>query len=409
MTSASSTVLGLPVSGPFQPQSAVLAGLPPYVFAQLDQMKQAARARGGSLVDLGIGSPDRPMDPALVAEVQRAVTDPSTHGYPPFRGVPRYLDAIAGFMDARFGVTVAPRSETLALAGSKEGIAQLLGACTGPGDVVLVPEIYYPVYARAALLAGAEVFWVPMRASTGFLADFDAVPVDVARRARMLVLNYPNNPTGAAADGGYLERAVAFAHEHRLVLASDLAYSELTYDGYVAPSVLQAPGGLDVAIEFHSCSKSFNMAGLRAGFAVGNAALIDALAAYRTNVGYGVPSLVQHAAAYALDHYGPLSAATVDTYRARRDALVPALREAGWSVESPSAAMYVWLPTPAGVGEWEFVRALLDDAGIVVTPGTAFGPGGAGYFRVSLVAEADVLRHAARRMGELCVARGWKV
>jgi LL-diaminopimelate aminotransferase len=409
MTFAPSPVLELPVPTPLDRQCAALAGLPPYVFAQLDRLKQDARARGTPLVDLGIGSPDKPMDPSIVAELQRAAGDPSTHGYPTFRGLPRYQESIARFMDARFGVAVDARRETLALAGSKEGIAQLLAACAGAGDVVLVPEIYYPVYARAAQLAGAEVFWVPMRAGTGFLADLEAVPAEVARRARLLVVNYPNNPTGAAVDVGYFERAVSFAREHGLALASDLAYSELTYDGYVAPSVLQVPGALDVAVEFHSCSKSFSMAGVRAGFAVGNAALIDAIAAYRTNVGYGVPTLVQHAAAFALDDFRRLSAPTVATYRARRDALVAALREAGWSVAAPKAAMYVWLPAPAGVGDWEFAGALLDEAGVVVTPGSAFGPGGAGYFRVSLVADADVLRLAARRMGELVTARGWTI
>ena len=392
---------------PVDRQCAPLAGLPPYVFAALDALKHTARARGRDFVDLGIGSPDRPMDPSIVEALQAAVADPATHGYPPFRGTPRYLESIGRYMDARFGVAVDTGSEALALAGSKEGIAQVIAACTQPGDVALVPEIYYPVYARAALLAGATVHWVPTNASTGFLADFEAVPADVARRARLLIVNYPNNPTGAAVDVGYFERAVAFAHEHQLMLLSDLAYSELTYDGFVAPSALEAPGALDVTVEFHSCSKSFNMAGLRAGFAVGNRGLIGALAAYRTNVGYGAPTIVQHAAAHALDHYRTLAAPTVAAYSARRDAAVHALREAGWSVDAPPAAMYVWLPVPAATTEWEFVGALLDDAGVVVTPGSAFGPGGTGYFRISLVAEPAVLRAAIARVGDVCRARGW--
>jgi LL-diaminopimelate aminotransferase len=389
-------------------QCAPLAGLPPYVFAALDALKHTARASGRTFVDLGIGSPDRPMDPSIVEALRAAVSDPSTHGYPPFRGVPRYLASIERFMDARFGVTVDPAREVLALAGSKEGIAQVIAATVQTGDVALVPEIYYPVYGRTALLAGATVYWVPMRAATGFLADFDAVPTDVARRARFLVVNYPNNPTGAAADLSYFERAVAFAHEHQLMLVSDLAYSELSYDGFVAPSALEVPGAMDVTVEFHSCSKSFNMAGLRAGFAVGNRGLIDALAAYRTNVGYGTPNIVQHAAAHALDEYRTLTAPTRATYGARRDAAVEALRAIGWAVEAPPAAMYVWLPVPAATDEWTFVGALLDDAAVVVTPGSAFGPGGAGYFRISLVAEPAVLRQAIARMGEVCAARGWR-
>jgi LL-diaminopimelate aminotransferase len=388
--------------------SAALGGLPPYVFAELDRLKQGARSRGGEFTDLGIGSPDRPIPAAIVAEIQRAAADQSTHGYPPFRGVPRFLESVARFMSTRFGVTVEAERETLALAGAKEGIAQLLAACTGPGDVVLVPEIYYPVYARAALLAGAAVHWVPMRAATGFLADFDAVPHDVRRRARLMVVNYPNNPTGTVAGRDYLERAVAFARKHGLILLSDLAYSELTYDGVIAPSALEVPGASEVTIEFHSCSKSFNMAGLRVGFAVGGAKLIDAIAAYRTNVGYGAPSVVQNGAAYALDHSRALTAPVADGYRWRRDAAAEALEAVGWHVPRARGAMYLWLPVPGGVDDWTFVRTVLDEAGVVLTPGSAFGPGGAGYFRVSLVAEPELLRTALTRVGAVCEANGWR-
>lgn len=385
-----------------------LAGLPPYVFAALEGLKHAARARGHAYLDLGIGSPDRPMPEGVVEALREAAGDPSTHGYPPFRGVPRYLEAIARFMEARFGVATDPGREALALAGSKEGIAQLIAACVAPGDVVLVPEIYYPVYARTALLAGAEVHWVPMNAATGWLADLSQVPRDVAGRARLLVVNYPNNPTGAVAERAYYERAVAFAHEHGCILASDLAYSELSYDGFVPPSVLEVDGAREVAVEFHSCSKSFNMAGLRVGFATGSPALVDAIAGYRTNVGYGAPALVQHAASWALDRFRELRAPVVDGYRARRDAAVEAARAAGWTVDAPRGAMYLWLPVPGGADEWAFVQALLDDAGVVVTPGSAFGPGGAGWFRISLVAEPATLSDAIGRAGAACAARGWR-
>jgi LL-diaminopimelate aminotransferase len=271
-----------------------------------------------------------------------------------------------------------------------------------------VPEIFYPVYARAAQLADAAVHWVPMRASTGFLADFDAVPRDVLRRARALIVNYPNNPTGAVAERDYFERAVAFAHEHNLILVSDLAYSQLTYDGFVAPSALEVPGALDVTLEFHSCSKSFNMAGFRVGFAVGGATLIDALAAYRTNVGYGAPSLVQYAATHALDHYDELSAPVAGAYRARRDAVVAAMALTGQVVKPARGAMYLWQPVPNGVDDWTFVRAMLEEAQVVVTPGSAFGPGGAGYYRLSYVAEPPVLQAAIERIGSACAARGWR-
>lgn len=385
-----------------------LASLPTYVFAELDRLKTDARHRGAGFVDLGIGNPDRPIPSAIIDALQKAATDPSTHGYPPFRGTPRFLESIARFMYARFGVTLDAGREALVLAGAKEGIAQLITATAGSGDTVLVPEIFYPVYARAALLAGASVYWVPMRESTAFLADFDAVPADVVRRARMLIVNYPNNPTGAVAERPYYEHAVEFARAHDLILLSDLAYSELTYDGFIAPSALEIPGAKDVTVEFHSCSKSFNMAGLRVGFAVGGARLIDALAAYRTNVGYGAASSVQHAAAYALDHHNLLSVVVADRYLARRDAVVRAMRRAGHIVQGARGAMYLWRPVPAGVDDWTFVRAMLDDAQVVVTPGSAFGPGGAGYYRMSLVAEAAVLETAVHRMSEACAKRGWQ-
>ena len=402
------TVRAIPLSHDIDRLSQPLASLPPYVFAELDRLKADARRRGIEFTDLGIGSPDRPTPQPIVEAMQRAATDPSTHGYPPFRGVRGYLESVSRFMHRRFGVDVNPATETLALAGAKEGIAQIITATAGTGDVVLVPEIFYPVYARAAHLAGAAVHWVPMRAPNGFLADFDAVPRDVLRRARILVVNYPNNPTGAVAERRYFERAVSFAHKHGVMLLSDLAYSELTFDGFVAPSALEIPGAKDVTIEFHSCSKSFNMAGLRVGFAVGGSGLIDALAAYRTNFGYGAPSVVQHAAAYAFDHSTELAMPVADGYRARRDAVVAAMARAGRAIEPARGAMYLWQPVPNGVDDWTFVRAMLEDAHVVVTPGSAFGPGGAGYYRLSLVAEPRVLEASIDRMGAACVARSWR-
>jgi LL-diaminopimelate aminotransferase len=385
-----------------------LASLPPYVFSELDQIKLDARRRGLELTDLGIGNPDRPTPAPIVDVLRKAAADPATHGYPPFRGVPAFLQSVSGFMQRRFGVPVDASHEVLALAGAKEGIAQIVAALTGTGDVVLVPEIYYPVYARAAQLADATVHWVPMRASTGFLADFDAVPPDVLRRARILIINYPNNPTGTVAERAYFERAVAVAHEHGLVLVSDLAYSQLTYDGFIAPSALEIPGAREVTIEFHSCSKSFNMAGLRVGFAVGGAALIDALAAYRTNVGYGAPTLVQYGAAHAFDHYDELSAPVAETYRARRDAVVAAMTRLGRTADAARGAMYLWQAVPHGVDDWTFVRTMIEEAQVVVTPGSAFGPGGAGYYRLSFVAEPSVLEAAVERIVAVCSARGWR-
>jgi len=388
--------------------SKALDSLPPYVFAELDRLKADARRRGVPFDDLGIGNPDRPIPSSIIDALQRAAADPATHGYPPFRGVPTYLESVARFMKRRFDVHIDAASEVHALAGAKEGIAQLITATASNGDVVLVPEIYYPVYARASLLAGAEVHFVPMRASSGFLVDFDAVPASVLRRARILIVNYPNNPTGAVADRAYFERVVAFAHQHGLILVSDLAYSQITFDGFVAPSALEIPGAKDVTIEFHSCSKSFNMAGVRVGFAVGARSLIDALAAYRTNVGYGAPWVAQYGAAHAFDNYEELSAPVAATYRVRRDAITSVMRRLGEHTEPPRGAMYLWHPVPKGVDDWSFVHAMVDDARVGVAPGSAFGPGGTGYFRLSYVAEPHVLESAMERIGAARTARGWR-
>src|SRR6476661_190906 len=296
-------------------QTATLRSLPPYVFAELDRLKQTARSRGASLVDLGIGSPDLPMAPGIIEAFSAAVREPGIQTYPPFRGAPRFFDAIGGFMQSRFGVTVDAPRESLALSGAKEGIAEIIAARCGPGDVVLVPEIYYPVYARATWLVGAEVHWIPMRADRGFVMDLDAIPSAVADRARIVIVNYPNNPTGARVERDFYERAVAFARRHDVLLVSDLAYSELTFGGTPAPSALECDLDREVTLEFHSCSKTFSMAGLRIGFVVGNAAGIEALAAYRTNVGYGTPTAAQLAAAYALEHHAELVPPKVAAYR----------------------------------------------------------------------------------------------
>jgi LL-diaminopimelate aminotransferase len=379
-------------------QTATLRSLPPYVFAELDRLKAAARARGSTLVDLGIGSPDLPMAPGVIDALSAAAHESGIQGYPPFLGAPRFFDAIGRFMERRFGVTLDAPNEALALSGAKEGIAGIIGALCGPGDVVLVPEIYYPVYARAAWLVGAEVRWIPMRASAGFVLDLEAIPAADARRARLMIVNYPNNPTGARVEREFYDRAVAFAKRHGLLLVSDVAYSELTFGGTPAPSALQSDPGHEVTLEFHSCSKTFSMAGLRIGFVVGNATAIDALAAYRSNIGYGTATAVQHAAAYALDHHAELVPPKVAAYRSRRDTMVSAFRAAGWDVAVPDATMYLWLPVPEGVDDWDWVKALIDRDGVVVTPGVAFGDGGRGFFRISLVRDEATLAAAAAKI-----------
>jgi LL-diaminopimelate aminotransferase len=365
------------------------------VFAELDRLKAEARARGATLVDLGIGSPNLPVSPGIIEAMAAAGAEPTSGAYPPFRATQGYLDAIVDYMHGRFGATIEPETEALALSGAKEGIAQLVFSLCAPGDVVLVPEIYYPVFARAPLLCGAEVRWVPMRAADDFVLDLDAIPAADRKRAKMLIANYPNNPTGARVELDFFDRAVEFARRNDLLLVSDMAYCELTFEGRPAPSALEADPDREVTLEFHSCSKTFSMAGMRIGFVVGNETALDALAAYRTNVGYGTPTVMQAAAAYALNHHAELVPATVAEYRSRRDAMMRAFHGAGWPAEPPPASMYLWLPVPEGVDDWEWVRTLIDEDGVVVTPGVAFGEGGRGWFRVSLVRDRDTLARAA--------------
>lgn len=381
--------------------SSRLTTLPTYVFAWLDELKHAARSRGASLIDLGIGNPDQPTPPEIVEAIATAYRDPATHGYPPFKGTPAYLAAITRYMERRFGVQLDPAREVLALSGAKEGIAHLTIAVTDDGSTTLVPDIYYPVHARASLLAGGAVHSLPLRAEHGFLPVLADVPTDVARRARLLILNYPHNPTGAGATRALFEEAVAFCREHDTVLLSDLAYAEITFDGQRAPSVLEVPGARDVAVEFHSLSKSFNMAGSRIGFAVGNEQLLKALYAVRTNMGYGTPAAIQAGAAFALDNAERFTGDVARRYERRRDHAVAGFRRLGWTVHEPKGAMFLWLEVPPGFTSEQWTEHLIDRASVVVTPGTAFGPGGEGYFRVSLVAEPEVFDQVFERIARI--------
>jgi LL-diaminopimelate aminotransferase len=376
-----------------------ITALPTYVFAWLDERKAEARARGADLLDLGIGNPDRPTPAAVVEAMRAAVADPANHGYPPFRGTPAFRASAAAYMRRRFGVTVDAESQVLCLSGAKEGIAQLTLAYADADAVTLVPDVYYPVHGRATGMAGGELHAMHVGPENGWLPDFAAVPPDVARSARLMILNYPHNPTGATATPGFFEAAVAFCRRNGIVLVSDLAYAEIVFDGHRAPSVLQVPGAMEVAIELHSCSKSFNMAGSRIGFAVGAPDVVEALYAVRMNMGYGTPAFVQAGARVALDRAEELAPAVAESYRERRDVLLEGFRSLGWPAdEPPHGTMFVWLPVPAGFTSQAWTEHLMDTTGVVVTPGNAFGPGGEGFFRLSLVAEPDVLRGAVERL-----------
>lgn len=325
--------------------------------------------------------------------MQRAAAEAALSGYPYFKGHPDYLAAVTRYLAERFSVDVNPTTELIALAGSKEGLAELVLATVNPGDVVLIPEVYYPVYARAPQLAGATPVCVPIRAD-GTL-DLDAVSREDLARAQMLVVNYPSNPTTQTVTLAEYARLVDFARTHALLLVSDLAYSELSFDGFVVPSVLQVDGARDVAVELHTCSKSFSMAGVRIAFMTGNADAIRRLDSYRANIGYGVSTFAQRAGAAAFTHHAAIVPSVVAEYKARRDAVVAAFNANGWPVTSPLATMYLWLDVPAGYSDWDWVDVLIQGPGVVVTPGIAFGDAGRGHFRISFVQPPQVLAEAA--------------
>lgn len=373
-----------------------IQGLPPYLFAELDRRVAAKRAEGADVISLGIGDPDLPTPRHVVEALQDAAEDPGTHQYPSYYGLPAFRLAIADWYERRFGVRLDPESEVLPLLGSKEGIAHVCFAFIDPGDLALVPDPGYPVYAVGTTLAGGEVVPVPLSADRGFLPDFNAVRAPAG--TKMLWLNYPSNPTAAVADGEVFDRAVSFARSNDLLLCHDAAYTEITFDGYVAPSILESPGARDVAIEFGSLSKTFNMTGWRVGYAVGNAGAIGALATLKTNLDSGIFNAVQRAAVAALtgpqDHVEQMRA----IYQKRRDLVVSGFREIGIDMEPPLGSIYVWVPTPQGRTAEDFAAELLDEAGVVVAPGTGYGAAGEGFVRISLTVSDARLQEAMDRI-----------
>ncbi len=382
-------------------ESARLQALPPYIFAQLDILKAAAREKGVDVIDLGMGNPDRPTPQPVVDAAVRAIKDPANHRYPTFDGRPQLRRKIAEWYDARYNVALDPDTEVLPLIGSKEGIAHLALAYINPGDVSLVPSPSYPVHTRGTILAGGHIETLPLTAENDWQIDFDDINLDAAARARLFFFNYPHNPTAATAERPLYERAVEFAERTNTLLVHDMAYAELAFDGYKPTSLLEVPGGKDLGVEFHTFSKTFSMAGWRVGFVVGNARMIQALLKVKSNMDYGLFPAVQEAAIAALS----LPHAEVDDvvamYRARRDVVVDGLNAIGFDVRRPKATMYVWVPTPRGFTAAQFATRLIDEVGVVVTPGTAFGTFGEGYVRISLIAEPERLREAIARIGTL--------
>jgi len=342
--------------------------LPPYLFAEISRKIAAKRAQGVDVISFGIGDPDLPTPPHVIEALQQAAETPANHRYPETEGLPELREAMAAWYQQRFGVTLDPTTEVLPLIGSKEGIGHVSLCFLNPGDIALVPDPGYPVYAAGTLFAGGEVYALPLHEERGFLPVLDQIPEEIARRAKVLWINYPNNPTGATATAAFFERVVDFARRYDIAVLHDLAYADVTFDGYDPPSFLQTPGAIEVGMEFNSLSKSYNMTGWRVGMAVGNAQMVDALMRVKSNLDSGIPQAIQAMAIAALTGPQDTIADHNRIYQRRRDRIVAVLRGLGLGVEAPKASLYVWARLPEGETSIEFAGRLLDDTGVVVTP-----------------------------------------
>jgi LL-diaminopimelate aminotransferase len=377
-----------------------LGKLPQYLFVQIRNKIREAKERGIDVISLGVGDPDQPTPAHVIRALQAAAEDPTNHQYPTDeeKGMLRFRQSVASWYRERMGVELNPEREVLALIGSKEGNHHLCLATLNPGDVALLPDPGYPAYFASAVFAGAVVERIPLRREDGFLPRFDEIPSDLASRARLLFLSYPNNPTGAVAPLEFWERAVRWAKANDVILVNDNPYSEIAYDGYRTVSILQAEGAMDVAVEFNSLSKPYNMTGWRIGMAVGNSDLIAGISQVKENTDSGPFNAVQYAAIAALEGPQDSTRALVATYQRRRDAVLETLRAIGLDPDTPKATFYVWSPTPNGRSSIEFAAEVLDKAGVVVTPGIGYGQRGEGYFRISLTVPDARLEEALARI-----------
>ena len=377
-----------------------LLKLPPYLFAEIDRLKQEAIRRGVDLINLGIGDPDLPTPPHIVKRMQEASADPRHHQYPSYEGMLSFRKAAADWYSKRFGVTLDPETEVLSLIGSKEGIGHIPLAFVNPGDIVLIPDPGYPVYQAGTIFAGGVPHVMPLTRERAFLPNLQAIPSEGLKRAKILFLNYPNNPTAAVAPKAFFIEAVAFARRHGLILCHDAAYSEMAFDGYLPDSLLAVEGAKGVAIEYHSLSKTYNMTGWRIGFAVGCREILAGLGRIKTNLDSGVFQAVQEAAIAALSGPQDCVEAMRAIYKERRDTLVDGLSALGFAVDRPKASFYVWIGVPKGQTSASFASALLSDLGIVMTPGTGFGRQGEGYIRAALTVDVSRVKEAVERIAD---------
>ena len=372
--------------------------LPPYLFAEIDRKVALAKARGADIISFGVGDPDLPSPPHVVEALAKAANDSATHRYPSYTGMPEFRESIASWYGSRFGVKLDADAEVQPLVGSKEGIFHLPVAFIDPGDVALIPDPGYPVYETGTILAGGDAVLLPLLEKNGFKPDLGSIPPDQLARAKVLWLNYPSNPTAATVDLDFFTESVEFCRKNDLLLAHDAAYTEITFDGYVAPSVLEAPGAMECAVEFHSLSKTYNMTGWRIGWVAGAPHAIEALKRLKTNIDSGIFDAVQRAGIAAIEGPQDYLKECVDRYRHRRDLLCDGLKSMGVVVEPPRGSIYVWAPVPEGHTSESYTTFLLDEADIVVAPGTGYGPSGEGFVRFSLTIADDRLEEGVERL-----------
>jgi len=375
--------------------------LPPYLFAKIDVLKKEAIKRGVDIINLGIGDPDIPTPGFIIEALKKAAEKSANHRYPDYEGMIEFRSAVARWYKRRFGVELDPQKEVMSLIGSKEGIGHIFFAFVNPGDITLVPDPGYPVYSAATVLCNGEPYYVPLLEKNGFLPDFDAIDPSILDKAKLMFINYPNNPTGAVADLPFFEKVIKVAQKHNIIVCHDAAYSEVAFDGYRPASFLEAPGAMEVGVEFHSLSKTFNMTGWRIGFCAGNEKILAGLGKVKTNLDSGVFQAVQEAGICALDNGDNATGANIEKYQRRRDILLEYLRKCGFSVFVPKATFYLWMNVPKAYNSSDFAMLLLNEAGIVATPGVGFGKYGEGYIRFAITVDEKRIREAGERIQAL--------
>jgi len=377
--------------------------VPPYLFVEISRKIAAKKREGIEVISFGIGDPDIPTPTKVVEELRRTSLDSPNHRYPETDGLPEFRNAVAAWYNKRFGITVDADKEVLPLIGAKEGIGHASLCFINPGDIALVPDPGYPVYSVGTWFAGGECHWMPLIEENGWLPDLSAIPSDVAAKSKVMWLNYPNNPTGAVADEGYLKEVVEFAKANDIAVMHDACYTEVAYDGYKPLSFLEIPGAMEVGLEFHSLSKSYNMTGWRVGMAVGNSEMIDALMVVKSNLDSGIPNAVQYMGIEAMNITEEEIDERNSIYQGRRDRVVETLNKIGLEVEPPKASLYVWVRIPEGYASAEFAELLLEERDVVVTAGNGYGPSGEGYVRLSLTISESDLNEGLRRI------EGWEI